>query len=110
MGSDNVGGAKEPSNPEPNVAGQRQPLSRHLIISTAIAMADRDGVATLTLAGAATLEATDWTFKGPVHFLDAVTGAKTAVFQQDVTGQGTSLHTHKHSGVETGSGQTGQPS
>lgn len=27
----------------------------------------------------------------------------------DVIGQGTSLHTHKHSGVSTGSAQTGQP-
>lgn len=27
----------------------------------------------------------------------------------DVVGQGTSLHTHKHSGVTTGSGQTGEP-
>jgi len=27
----------------------------------------------------------------------------------DVTAQGTSLHTHKHSGVTTGSGQTGAP-
>jgi len=27
----------------------------------------------------------------------------------DVTGTGTSLHTHKHSGVSTGAGQTGSP-
>lgn len=27
----------------------------------------------------------------------------------DVTGNGTSLHTHKHSGVQTGGGQTGAP-
>lgn len=27
----------------------------------------------------------------------------------DVTGNGTSLHTHKHGGVQTGSGQTGTP-
>jgi phage baseplate assembly protein gpV len=27
----------------------------------------------------------------------------------DVTGAGTSLHTHKHGGVQTGGGQTGTP-
>lgn len=36
-----------------------------------------------------------------------VTGSVTATL--DVTGQGTSLHTHKHGGVTTGSGQTGIP-
>ncbi len=36
-----------------------------------------------------------------------VTG--TVVAQGDVTGDGTSLHTHKHSGVTTGSGNTGNP-
>ena len=33
----------------------------------------------------------------------------TAVFANDVTAQGTSVHTHKHGGVQTGGGQTGTP-
>lgn len=35
--------------------------------------------------------------------------AGTVVATGNVTGQGTSLHMHKHSGVTTGSGQTGTP-
>ena len=45
----------------------------------------------------------DIIFDGPV------TGTAGAVFSGDVTGQGTSLHTHKHGGVQTGGGQTGVP-
>ncbi len=46
---------------------------------------------------------------GAVHATGAVTGDATAVYQGDVTGAGTSLHAHKHSGVTTGGGQTGNP-
>ena len=38
-----------------------------------------------------------------------VTATSTIVATGDVTGQGTSLHTHKHGGVTTGGGQTGVP-
>ena len=46
----------------------------------------------------------------PVIELDgAVTATSTIVATGDVTGQGTSLHTHKHGGVSTGGAQTGVP-
>ena len=67
------------------------------------------GVATLTLAGAATLSATGWTVHGPVHFADAVTGDQGATFQQDVVGQGVSLHGHQRVLVQTGSSKSGPP-
>lgn len=55
------------------------------------------------------LTAPDIQFSGPTHTTGAVTGDNTAVFTGNVTGQGTSLHTHTHSGVQTGSGNTGAP-
>lgn len=47
--------------------------------------------------------ATKVTVEGDLH----VTGAGT--FDGDVTAEGTSLHTHTHGGVQTGSGTTGAP-
>jgi phage baseplate assembly protein gpV len=47
--------------------------------------------------------------QGSVHVTGAQTNDSTIVAQGDVTGQGTSLHTHKHSGVTSGSSQTGAP-
>lgn len=38
-----------------------------------------------------------------------VQGNSGATYTGDVVGQGTSLHTHTHGGVSTGSGNTGQP-
>lgn len=38
-----------------------------------------------------------------------VTGTAGAAFTGDVSGQGTSLHTHKHGGVQSGSAQTSAP-
>lgn len=38
-----------------------------------------------------------------------VTATSTIIATGDVTGQGTSLHTHRHGGVTTGGGQTGTP-
>lgn len=55
------------------------------------------------------------TLTGPVHVtgtsaLDGVVTAGAAVNATgDVTGEGTSLHTHVHSGVTTGSGDSGPP-
>lgn len=45
----------------------------------------------------------DIVFDGPV------TGSAGAIFAADVIAQGTSLHTHKHGGVQAGSAQTDVP-
>lgn len=60
---------------------------------------------TINMIGAdsVTLESASIVLDGPV------TGTAGAVFDGDVSGQGTSLHTHKHGGVQTGGGQTGVP-
>lgn len=60
---------------------------------------------TINMVGAdsVTLQSASIVLDGPV------TGTASAVFAGDVTGQGTSLHTHKHGGVQTGGGQTGVP-
>lgn len=50
-----------------------------------------------------TLQSASIVLDGPV------TGTAGAVFTGDVTGQGTSLHTHKHGGVQSGGSQTGVP-
>lgn len=50
-----------------------------------------------------TLQSTSIILDGPV------TGTTGAIFTGDVTGQGTSLHTHKHGGVQTGGAQTSAP-
>lgn len=47
---------------------------------------------------------------GPVHITGAQTNDSTIVAQGDVTGQGTSLHTHTHTGVTSGSSSSGPPS
>lgn len=60
---------------------------------------------TINMIGAdsVTLQSTSIILDGPV------TGTAGAVFTGDVTGQGTSLHTHKHGGVQSGDAQTGVP-
>lgn len=46
----------------------------------------------------------------PLIVLDGpVEGSSTADFDGDVTGDGTSLHTHTHSGVQPGGGNSGPP-
>lgn len=50
-----------------------------------------------------TLRAPAIELAGPVH------GTSTADFDGDVTGEGTSLHTHVHTGVQPGSGDSGPP-
>jgi phage baseplate assembly protein gpV len=67
----------------------------------------------LTNDGALTLDsgAGAWAkFKG-VNITSAGTWSHTGAITAtgDVTANGTSLHTHKHSGVQAGSAQTGQP-
>lgn len=50
------------------------------------------------------------TITAPTINLDgAVVGNSTATFSGDIHGNGTSLHTHIHGGVMTGSGDTGAP-
>jgi hypothetical protein len=56
-----------------------------------------------------TVQAPTIELHGAVHVTGAVTGDSSAVFQGNVTGQGTSLHTHSHPGVQTGGGNTGPP-
>lgn len=56
-----------------------------------------------------TIEAPDIQLQGAVHVTGAQTNDSTIVAQGDVTGSGTSLHTHKHTGVQTGGGVSGPP-
>lgn len=60
---------------------------------------------TINMIGAdsVTLQSASIVLDGPV------TGTADAVFSGDVTGQGTSLHTHKHGGVSSGGSQTSAP-
>lgn len=51
----------------------------------------------------------DIQLQGAVHITGAQTNDSTIVAQGDVTGNGTSLHTHKHSGVTSGGSQSGPP-
>lgn len=70
---------------------------------------DPDGqVVTITAPGGLTINA-DTTMNGTLHVTDAVTADSTIDADGDVTGQGTSLHTHRHGGVTTGAGTTGAP-
>ena len=46
---------------------------------------------------------------GAVHVTGAQTNDSGITASGDVTGSGTSLHTHKHGGVQTGGGQTSPP-
>lgn len=46
---------------------------------------------------------------GTAHFASDVHSDGTVSADVDVTGNGTSLHSHTHSGVQTGSGNTGAP-
>ncbi|HWE98816.1 MAG TPA: hypothetical protein VG248_03380 [Caulobacteraceae bacterium] len=63
-----------------------------------------------TSSGMIVLDPTQISFQAPtVHVQGNLTVSGTVVAQGDVTGQGTSLHTHHHSGVTTGSGNTGPP-
>ena len=57
----------------------------------------------ITSPGTVTITAPAIVLNGPV------TGNSTATFTGDVIGDGTSLHSHVHSGVTTGGGDTGAP-
>lgn len=46
---------------------------------------------------------------GAVHVTGAITADSTIVATGNVTGQGTSLHTHTHGGVQVGGGNTAGP-
>lgn len=51
----------------------------------------------------------DIQLQGAVHITGAQTNDSTITAQGDVMGNGTSLHTHKHSGVTSGGSQSGPP-
>lgn len=61
------------------------------------------GDMTWDVTGTATYKAASHSFEGPI------TADSTIDADGDVTGQGTSLHTHTHGGVDTGSGDTDPP-
>lgn len=56
-----------------------------------------------------TLTAPTIELDGAVHMTGALTGAATADFDGNVTGDGIGLSTHKHTGVTTGGGTSGGP-
>ena len=56
----------------------------------------------IQLQGAVTITST-------LHVEGAQTNDSTITASGDVSGQGTSLHTHRHSGVQTGGGTSGPP-
>lgn len=60
-------------------------------------------------APAVTIDAQDTTITRDLHIGGNVTGDGRADFQQDVTGQGVSLHNHLTSNVVPGGGQSGPP-
>ena len=61
-------------------------------------------------AGIRVFSPTKITLEAPlIEIIGPVTATETIVAQGDVTGDGTSLHTHHHSGVTTGGGNTGPP-
>ena len=65
---------------------------------------------TLPGGGTATIDAPGGTtWNGPVTFNDDVTVNATVTATADVVGGGVSLKGHKHSGVQSGSAQTGAP-
>lgn len=51
----------------------------------------------------------DIQLQGAVHVTGAQANDSTITAAGDVTGQGTSLHTHKHTGVQTGGSTSGPP-
>jgi phage baseplate assembly protein V len=67
--------------------------------------------ATVTLNGDGTItsEASIWNHTGDVNVDGNIHSTKTVTGDQDVVGDGTSLHTHKHGGVQSGGSQTGAP-
>lgn len=67
-----------------------------------------DGIAVVSPTKV-TVQAPQIELDGDVHITGAQTNDSTIDAQGDVTGDGTSLHTHIHNGVQTGSGNTGQP-
>lgn len=81
-----------------------------LLNTGAVAFSDGSG-ATLTLNGDGTIssQATQWTHRGPVTFLDDVQVDGTVTANSDVIGGGKSLKTHLHGGVASGGSNTGPP-
>ena len=55
------------------------------------------------------IKAPQITLDGAVTVTGDVTGQKGAAFTNDVTAEGTSVHTHTHKGVQPGSGNSGVP-
>ncbi len=66
---------------------------------------------TMTASASATITTPTFTVNGVTVLHGAVnqTGGSASTFSGDVTAQGTSVHTHTHSGVQPGAGNTGAP-
>jgi phage baseplate assembly protein V len=81
-----------------------------LLNSGAVTFSDNNG-AVLTLDGQGNIDSSAnlWTHDGPVHFTDTVQVDQTLTANVDVIGGGKSLKSHVHTGVESGSSDTGPP-
>lgn len=67
------------------------------VADDAMALQSLDGQVRIELSPAGVLSvAPQHTFRGPVHFEDAVTGDATAIFTGDVIADGVSVSTHRH--------------
>ena len=78
--------------------------------TTAIEVRTFDGATKIGLtAGAVTITAANTHITGALQVDGAVTTNSTIAASGNITGNGTSLHTHTHSGVQSGSGNTGAP-
>lgn len=99
--------AKKPSPPG---SGRRHSLGDGLYIGGLLNGVPQQYVQ-FSAAGIEILSPTKITLQAPTIQINGVInqtgGANT--FQGDITAAGTSVHTHKHGGVQTGSGQTSAP-
>lgn len=70
---------------------------------------DPTGAAALTFSTSLDITAPATTIHGPLHVTQDITCDQTVTATTDVVGGGKHLKTHTHSGVQTGSGNTGAP-
>lgn len=68
-----------------------------------------DGTMELTSGSKITVKAPNIKLDGDVEITGDLTGDKGGTFSNDVTADGTSVHSHTHGGVQTGTGNTGAP-
>lgn len=67
------------------------------------------GNATVNVTGDINSQAANWTHTGPLHVTGDINCDQTVTATTDVVGGGKSLKSHTHSGVTTGTGDTGPP-